>query len=230
MLGAALAWFRGDCPGHDAAMAPTPNTPGSRPAAVPVGGQPARRKWLLPLLLALLALIAALLLSQCGDNEEPSKSSESVPSPTTTTPFTAASSTGAPTASSSAGGVAQADVGTVTAGGVNLLGAQSTANLTAQTGQQAVGRAVRVQSVPADEGFWVGTSEEDRLWVQLTGTGGESDYKVKQGDTIDFTGTVTTAAQDLADKVGLTTAEGAEQLASQGHYVSVPSSTVKLSS
>ena len=33
---------------------------------------------------------------------------------------------------------------------------------------------MRVESVPADRGFWVGTSDKDRVYVQLTGTA-ESD-------------------------------------------------------
>jgi hypothetical protein len=50
-----------------------------------------------------------------------------------------------------------------------------------------------VQSVPADEGFWVGTSTTDPLWIWLTDTHCESDSHVKQGDAIDFTGIVKTA-------------------------------------
>jgi hypothetical protein len=116
----------------------------------------------------------------------------------------------------------------VTAAGANLLGA-ATADLATHDGQAAAGRAVKVQSVPADEGFWVGASEQDRLWVQLTGTGGESDYKVKEGDTIDFTGTVTKAAEGFAAKAGVTAAEGADQLTQQGYHISAPSSSIKLS-
>ena len=95
-------------------------------------------------------------------------------------------------------------------GGDDLLGATNAAILRDHDTEQAVGRTVRVQSVPADEGFWVGASETDRLWVQLTGTRGESDYTVKQGDTVDFTGTVTRAADGFAAKAGVTAAEGAE--------------------
>ncbi|MFI5497093.1 hypothetical protein [Actinoplanes sp. NPDC051859] len=117
----------------------------------------------------------------------------------------------------------------MTADAVNLLGAANVQNLSAKGGKEALGRQVRVQSVPADEGFWVGTGEQDRLWVQLTDTGGESVYRVKPGDTIDFTGTVTKAAQGFAAKVGVTIAEGADQLTEQGFYLSVPAQNVKLS-
>jgi hypothetical protein len=116
------------------------------------------------------------------------------------------------------------------AGGDSILGGSAPQDLGDYHDQQAVGRAVRVQSVPADEGFWVGTSQSDRIWVQLTGTRGESDYKVKEGDTVDFTGTVTKAAEGFAADAGVTAAEGAAQLTEQGYYVAVPSSSVKLSS
>ena len=206
----------------------------SRPTAVPAGGRPARRKWLLPLLLGLAALIALLLLlSQCGgDDDDDAASPAGTPTAAATTSAPASDATSAPSAAAGASaGAADAGqsgaAGTVTAGGTNLLGAD---DLSAHDGQQAVGRAAKVQSVPSDEGFWVGSSEQDRIWVQLTGTGGESDYKVKQNDDIDFTGTVTKAAEGFAGTVGVTDAEGAGQLTEQGHYVSVPASSVKLSS
>lgn len=201
-----------------------------RPSAVPAGNRPHRRKWLLPLLLGLVLLIALLLLlSQCGDDDDDTASTSSTPTTAATTATAQASASADPTASATASagaGLAGGAAGTVTAGGANLLGA---ADLSTYTGQSAVGRAAKVQSVPSDEGFWVGTGEQDRIWIQLTGTGGESDYKVKQGDGIDFTGTVAKAAEGFADTVGLTEAEGAAQLTEQGYYVSVPSSSVKLS-
>ena len=186
----------------------------------------------LPLLLALLALIAVLfLLSRCGDDDDPAATG------TPTTPATATATT-APVASASVPATASAPAGTgqdangepgaVTAGGADLLGA-SAGDLRTHAGQEAAGRAVRVQSVPADEGFRVGTSEQDRLWVQLSGTGGEFTYKVRQGDSIDFTGTVTATPEGFAARTGVTEAEGAGLLTSQGFHVSAPASTIKLS-
>ena len=204
---------------------------GSRPAAVPLSTGPSRRKWLLPLLLALLALIALLfLLSRCGDDDDTSATGTPTTPPTAAATAPAASPSVSAAASEPAGTgqAADAEPGAVTAGGANLLGA-SADDLRTHAGQPAAGRAVRVQSVPADEGFWVGTSEQDRLWVQLSGTAGESAYKVRQGDSIDFTGTVTATPEDFAAKTGVTEAEGAGQLTSQGFHVSAPASTIKLS-
>ena len=192
---------------------------------MPVGTPPSRRKWLVPLLLALLAVIVLLLLlSRCGEDDD-----ETASTPATPATATSAAPADPATATASAAPSGTAEQGTVSAAGADLLGAANVANLSANDGREAVGRAVRVQSVPADEGFWVGSSEQDRLWVQLTGTRGESDYKVKQGDTVDFTGTVTPAAQGFPAEVGLTDAEGAAQLTDQGFYVSVPMSGVTLS-
>jgi hypothetical protein len=224
-------------------MSQTPfEPPGSTPAGAArvAGAPPARRTWLLPLLLGLLALIALLLLlSRCG-GDDPRPAATPLPSATLSTPSVSSSpgatvtpsTTASVSVSGSAGasGAAGGEAGTVVAGGDAVLGGGSARQLGDYHDQQAVGRAVRVQSVPADEGFWVGTSTTDRIWVQLTGTRGESDYKVKQGDAIDFTGTVTAAAAGFAEKAGVTAAEGAAQLTQQGHYVAVPSSTVKLAS
>ncbi|MGK5684119.1 hypothetical protein [Actinoplanes sp. URMC 104] len=206
-------------------MSDNSRTPSARPVAVPAG--PSRRKWLVPLIIALVVLIALLLLlSQCGGDDDNTSAGT-----TTATPTAAATSAAATpgTATDTATATAEDGAGTVTAGGASLLGAGGAQNLSANDGKQATGQGVKVQSVPADEGFWVGSSEQDRVWVQLTGTNGESYYKVKQDDTVNFSGTVTRAAEGFAAKTGVTAAEGADQLTEQGYYISVPASSVKLS-
>jgi hypothetical protein len=211
-------------------------SPSSRTGAVPVAGRPTRRPWLLPALLGLLALIVVLfLLSRCDSDDTSTTGTTASPAaaPTTTT-GNGMSAPAADTVASPQGvgqtGTGQAgQPGTVTAGDADLLASATAETLSAHDGRQAVARAVKVQSVPADEGFWIGANEQDRLWVQLTDTGGESDYKVKPGDIVDFTGTVTSAAQNFAADHGVTAAEGADQLTEQGHYLSAPASSVKLS-
>ncbi len=203
---------------------------------MPVGDKPAGRKWLLPLLLGLLLLIALLfLLSRCGgddDAAQPGAAAPSAAAPSVAAPSVAATTSAAalPSTAAGAGQPGTGEPGTLIAGGANLLGAGGAANLSAHNGEQATGTAVQVQSVPADEGFWAGTSASDRVWVQLTNTNGESSYKVKEGDLVNFTGTVTRAASGFAAKAGVTAAEGADMLTQQGHYVSVAASSVKLSS
>ncbi|TQS41379.1 hypothetical protein FL583_30220 [Cryptosporangium phraense] len=85
-----------------------------------------------------------------------------------------------------------------------------------------------VQSVPADEGFWIGTSETDRIWVQLTGQG-ESPFKVTAGQTVSFTGTVVANGAGFPAKVGVTAAEGADQLTAQQEHVKVERSALRIS-
>ena len=46
-----------------------------------------------------------------------------------------------------------------------------------------------MQSVPADEGFWVTADGGDRVWVQIETTG-ESPFVVEPGTRVSFTGTV----------------------------------------
>ena len=80
---------------------------------------------------------------------------------------------------------------------------------------------VPVQSVPADEGFWVGTSETDRIWVQLIGIG-ESSYTIAAGNTVDFAGEVVASPAGFPAEVGVDATEGAEQLIAQGAHIEVP--------
>ena len=86
---------------------------------------------------------------------------------------------------------------------------------------------VRVLSVPADEGFWVGTSERDRIWVQLTGAG-ESPYDVDKGDRVDFTGEVVRTPPGFPDRVGVSDAEGGGQVRDRCAHLAVPQNAVRL--
>ena len=77
-----------------------------------------------------------------------------------------------------------------------------------------------VDSVPADEGFWVGAGPGRRTWVQLVGVG-ESAATVRAGDRVSFTGQVRSAGTAFPTRVGLTRSEGAAELVRQGDYVQV---------
>ena len=224
------------------------NPRGRADGATAVTEAPRRRRWLLPLLLALLALLAVLLLSRCGNDDDtntgantgatttPGASATSLTSaptdattPSPTDPAATPSTTATASATDGSNAAAGAAAGSITAGRNVILGDGGVKDMAAYTGQSAQGRGVPVQSVPADEGFWAGTSATDRVWVQLTGEAGESPYQVKQGDLVDFTGTVTAAASGFADEVGLSAAEGADQLTQQKQYVLVKKSDVTLS-
>ncbi|WP_113801747.1 hypothetical protein [Blastococcus sp. TF02-8] len=181
-------------------------------------------------------MIGSLLLSQCGDGGDggdfgTSGSSAGTGSSASTSPESGSTSpSGSSTASPSDGG-ASGQPGTITAGDTSVLpltaGADSAPALAQVSGRPAQGSAVQVLAVPADEGFWVGTSDTERIWVQLTGSG-ESPYQVQEGDTVDFQGTVVAHSSGFAQQVGLEEAEGAAQLDAQGHHLEVDKTSVTL--
>ena len=113
----------------------------------------------------------------------------------------------------------------LTAGGTSLLPLNEAeaagGSLAEYVGQPAVGGGVPVWSVPADEGFWVGISDADRVWVQLIGSG-ESPYAVRAGDTVHFTGVVVAHGVDFPSRVCVGTNHGADLLAAQGAHIEVP--------
>ncbi|TKJ16857.1 hypothetical protein [Blastococcus sp. CCUG 61487] len=219
----------------------TMSTPDSSPrrqaGATPVGASERKRRpgWLIPLLLGIAAVvIALLLLSQCGADDtdaagaaDPSSSAtegngSSSPSPDGSTP--------APTAAQDGGDAGQP--GTVTANGTSLLplaaGSDPAGALSASADQPVVATAVQVLSVPADEGFWIGTSEAERIWAQLTGDG-ESPYQVQPGDVVDLQGTLVAHSAGFAGQVGVAEADGAAQLDAQGHHIEAAKTAVTLS-
>lgn len=217
-----------------------PSEPARPVGATPVGGGNrggGRRRGLLvgAALLAIL-LLAALLLSQCGSDDadgDPASSTGSG-SASSTSEGTGGATGGSATASPSAGGGTAAGAGQIrTADGWSVLelaaSADGAAALAGVTGQPVTGTAVQVLSVPADEGFWVGTSEAERVWVQLTGEAGESPYQVTEGDSVDFQGTVAAHAAGFAAQVGVDDAEGAAMLDGLGQHLEVAKSAVTLS-
>lgn len=107
------------------------------------------------------------------------------------------------------------------AGGTSLLAAPG-GRIGELAGQPAEGTAL-VESVVADEGFWVGESASQRVFVFLTPearqSAGESGYQVEAGQTVAIAGTVQRSDAGFADRVGVTAAEGRQQLLDQGGYV-----------
>src|SRR5829696_2018582 len=89
-------------------------------------------------------------------------------------------------------------------------------------------QGVRVQQVAADEGFWVGTSPRDRVWVQLTGTR-ESRPRIQRGDRVSFTGRMVEHQPGFARRAGVTAGEGAGLLDQQGYHVEVSAGRLRVS-
>jgi hypothetical protein len=76
-----------------------------------------------------------------------------------------------------------------------------------------------VLGVPADEGFWVGHGQA-RIWVAFRARG-ESMPHVRSGQRVSFHGTLVENSNGYADRMGVTPAEGASELARQGFHISV---------
>ena len=232
----------------------TPSTGADQRGTTPVGGERrgGRKKGLLIGALLLAALLGlALLLSQCGtdptgsaggtaddsaaaDPSDPGSSDSGSSDPGASGAGSdGAGSDGAGSASGGAGAAAGRGAIT-TAGGQSVLdlvaGAEAAGALGSVSGQAATATGVRVLSVPADEGFWVGSSDTQRVWVQLTGEAGESPYQVAEGDTVDFEATVVPHDPSFAGQVGVDEAEGATQLNGQGQHLEAAKSAVRLSS
>ena len=138
----------------------------------------------------------------------------------------------APDASAGAGaapGAGSAGGATLTANGEDLLAAAAGGGLAARAGQAVTGSAT-VESVVSDEGFWVGSSAEDRVFVFLTPEArqsqGESGFQVTAGQTVQLEGAMTALEETPEVTEGVESAEGADQLSSQGAYVRAESVTL----
>ena len=129
---------------------------------------------------------------------------------------------GGAVATTVAGAPAAGTPGALTADGQDLIAASTTGGLAPLVGAQVNGQAV-VESVVSDEGFWVGPSPEQRIFVHLSpesrGTNGESPFQVVPGQTVTMLGSV--VPFNDAAVVGVDPAEGLEQVRLQGALVEV---------
>lgn len=197
-----------------------------RRSSVAVGGDDdgAKKKRLLALLLGLLALIAliALIASCSGDDDKKTKSS--TPStPTASTPSTPSTSLPATTPTTpdveptpAAGGATAA---TLTAASASLLD-QDAATIADHVGDDATGKGLKVLSVN-EGGFFVGTGDADRQYVEYGGNVGEdeSDQQLPSvGDVVSLEGPVREAPADPSKTLKLDEAD-AKLVTERGAYV-----------
>ena len=168
--------------------------------------------WLLALLL--IGLIALTVWALTSDGDDDSVDGAAAPA--------AGADSGTATGGDDDGGVDDTGrVGPIVAGDQDVLSlaGDGESALSGIAGQSAVGTDVEVQSVVADEAFWVGSGEQDRVLVFIADAGAESGENIDVGERVTFRGTVQPLADGFAEQVGIESEEGADQLAAQGHYI-----------
>jgi hypothetical protein len=224
-----------------------PNSGATRTAAAP------RRPWWIWALIALVVIVLLVLfLVQCGsgsggDDPDPAAAPAATSAPaaapsagadaggSASAPTTAAGGSGAAgasTAPGAGGGGAAAGAGALTAGDTALLplagAAGPSGELTALVGRPVAAQGVAVESVPSDEGFWIGTSPTDRVFVQLTVPPGESPFQVQPGQLVAFTGTLAANAPGYTEQAGVTAEEGADLLNREAAHIDVDKANLQL--
>jgi hypothetical protein len=122
---------------------------------------------------------------------------------------------------------AGSDAGQLAAGGSNLLPPPGN-GLSGQVGEMVTGRDLVVQSVNGNEGFFVGSSATDRVYVEWGGDVGENEasrFRPQRGQRVNLTGPLQPAGTTQLRKLKLSAAE-AELVRSQGAFVNADRVTV----
>jgi hypothetical protein len=114
--------------------------------------------------------------------------------------------------------------GTLTTDG-DPIAFSDTDRLARMAGRLVEGDDLPVESVPANEGFWLGCAD-GRVWVQLVGVG-ESPERVTPGQRLGFDGTVVTHLDGFSDQIGVDQSEGASELDQQGVHLEVQYSNMR---
>ena len=112
------------------------------------------------------------------------------------------------------------EAGRLNAGGAQLL-PPPTGGLSKEVGKTATGKDVVVQSVNGNEGFFVGSSTKDRVYVEWGGDVGEneaSQFQPQEGDRVNLTGPLQAAGPEQLRKLKLSEAD-AQSVRSQGAFV-----------
>jgi hypothetical protein len=172
------------------------SAPTNTRGAVPLGGGERRRRpawlaWLLGLL-ALAALVVLLITLLGGDDGDKSSASQAQ----------------------------TRQAGTLTSGGQALLPLPDD-GLSALVGQDTVGTGLTVQAIVEGPGFWVGTSQADRLYVEYGGEVGKTESGFKPsavGERVDLDGPVRAAPANPEETLKLS-ADDAAQVREQGAYL-----------
>ncbi len=85
------------------------------------------------------------------------------------------------------------------------------------TGQRVEGRSVPIQRVVSPTGFWVGSDEGDRMFVEVIGT---PPFPIRVGGEVSFVGYLDANHDDSAERFGLR-GQDAALLHQRGHHIHV---------
>ena len=155
--------------------------------------------WLILLVLAFLGLATALPLRELDRPAEPA-------------------------AKAAAGGEAKSS-GTLRGTKVAPLLPVPAGGLQGFVGRPVLGRKLRVESINGNEGFWVGSSKRDRVYVEWGGDVGRNEasrFQPRQGDRVDLIGPVQKAPRDPAATLRLN-APDAQLVTTQRAFVNANS-------
>lgn len=108
--------------------------------------------------------------------------------------------------------------GTLTVDG-SRVGIAEIDRLAESGGRSVKAENLPVESVPANESFWLGCAD-GRVWIQLTGVT-ESPERIAPGRHLDLTGTAALHSQGYSASVGVDPSEGAAELDRQGVHLEV---------
>jgi RNA polymerase sigma factor (sigma-70 family) len=100
------------------------------------------------------------------------------------------------------------------------VGPRAIANLDRFAGLTVKASGSTVRSVPADEGFWIGGSGDNRVWVKLTGTA-ESPVDVTVGHRVSFLGRIVAHPSSFVRRIGIDQSESASLLQRQQQHIVV---------
>lgn len=173
-----------------------------------------RKKGWLPWLLGLLALllVGGLLIALLSGGDDEDKAAKTQ---TTQTQADATADQATP-----AGGATDGDAGTLTVAGTSLL--PPPGDLTQYVGETATGENVVVQSVAGQQGFWVGTSEQDRVYVEYGAKAGGTEegaaFKPQVGQKVNLEGPVRPAPEQPGRTLRVPVADE-KLIKQQGAYI-----------
>lgn len=109
----------------------------------------------------------------------------------------------------------------LTIGGVGALPLPDDFRWDRHEGATAVATGAPVESVPHDEGFWVGIGGSQRVWVELEVAGAESGPRIRPGGRVWFKGRLVRHSGDWVRSLGLSRGDGVRLLRSQGFHIVV---------